>query len=128
MADIGFVEMLVAFHLDMADARFDHPQVHHAMVELLFRQHHAHDVVAFVAIRRFQRLDRLLHRAEIAVGPGVARQQAIDIAGRQERIALHLEARNLEMPDRIGRLRLPLPVRSERARQRGNSRNPREPA
>ena len=107
-AYVGFVKVPIAFHRNLADPGFYHLQMHDAAIKLLLRQHHLHNVVAFLPVGGLQRFQRHLHRTEIALLARIRRQQLIHHRARQQRVALHLKPDDLEPADRAAAFRFRL--------------------
>ena len=94
--DVCFVMHGVAFNLDRTEFGFDYLQLDHALVQLLLRQRHLHHVVTQLAVFTLQRFERALHVAEVAALSHIWRNRLLHRRCRQQRIAVHIEARNVE--------------------------------
>ena len=102
-ADVGFVEILVALHDDLADLGFDDVEFDFAVVDLLLRQDDLHRAIAFAGIEFLQRFQRFLHVAEVLALADEGRKDELQPLGRDQRCAVNGEFVDSEA--RIGRRR-----------------------
>ena len=76
------------------------PKDYVAPIKFLLWQRNLDPGIATLGVERLQRLQRLLHIAEITTFPGVGPQQSFDIRQRQQRIAFNAVAADLEFQAR----------------------------